>query len=652
MPDKYKKIFLFGFSFFITALFFIITRFWGEGGFLWSSDAEGYRDIFLNLINHKGFFHDVSWGPQALRTPFYPIFSALFYLIFPKIYFIIFIQVILSAVTVVTVYGLGKMIFGEKAGFIAAILYALESQRLQVANQLMSETLFVFLFILSLYFLFYFLLKNQKNIFVLLSGLCFGLALLTKPIIQILPVLMLGFLLWQANRSGQWKKYAIAAIIFILAAFAVVSPWLVRNKIHFGQFKLSSAGGINLYYANSTHFAEYLSKKAGNRQEFYDEFTKLAISDLGEEINLSDWRKESLRLMEFKYEKYFTEKSLELIKGHPLDYTAFHLKRMAVFFIESSASRSFGAMLRGAHLPEKIFYPFLYWGGRFIWASFLLISLAIYFLKRRRVKNTAIPIFLFLTILYFAALSAPNWDIPRMREPVAPLMFLLFANSLMLLGGDRKKDVNLEDVYRQVPPDYWDTSYKNNILQRVWYILRFRILKRILKQVPDGANILDVGCGSGFSMEKSIPPGKKFNVYGIDVTEDVILYAKNKRPAFHFQVAYGENLPFENNFFDVVFYLDVIEHLKNPVESLREARRALKPGGVAVILVAKEHHPLFRVIWWIWKKMKGMVWEDAHLHIFDEKNLKKTISDAGLEMQKMHKIHLGMSLVAVAKKHL
>lgn len=207
---------------------------------------------------------------------------------------------------------------------------------------------------------------------------------------------------------------------------------------------------------------------------------------------------------------------------------------------------------------------------------------------------------------------------------------------------------NLNNTYHQVPPDYWDSSYKNNIFQRLWYNIRFKALRKITKDIKDGANILDVGCGSGFSIEKIL--SGNFNVHGIDTTEEVISYAKKMRPNYHFQIGYAESLPFEDNFFDAIFYLDVIEHLKDPLLSLKEARRVLKPEGNVIILVVKEHHPIFKIIWWVWKKMKGKVWEGAHLLVFNENNLSKMIIDAGFNTFKIYKTHFGMSLLTVLKK--
>ena len=217
------------------------------------------------------------------------------------------------------------------------------------------------------------------------------------------------------------------------------------------------------------------------------------------------------------------------------------------------------------------------------------------------------------------------------------------------MGNDNYTNKGLEDVYRQVPPDYWDNAYKNP-LQHLWYFLRFKAIKKILAKLPDYSKILDVGCGSGFSMEESIPKGKKFEIHGVDVTEEVITYAKSKRPQFNFKLAYGEELPYENNSFNAILSLDVIEHLTDPIKALEEKKRVLCDDGFIVILVVKEHHPLFRIIWWVWLKFKGGVWHEAHLHIFDEKLLNEMVDRAGLKISELKKIHIGMSLLATIIK--
>lgn len=203
---------------------------------------------------------------------------------------------------------------------------------------------------------------------------------------------------------------------------------------------------------------------------------------------------------------------------------------------------------------------------------------------------------------------------------------------------------------KECPPNYWEDSYNKNILQRFWYNSRFKAIKKILKGLPNKSRILDVGCGSGFSMEKSIPKNKNFEIHGIDITENLISYAKNKRPNFHFKVACAEELPYKKKYFDAILYLDSIEHLINPKKSLCEAYRVLKDNGFVVVLVVKEHHPLFRIIWWLWTKSKGKVWNNKHLSIYDKDLLRRKMEETGFKVDKINKIHLGMSLIAVAYK--
>ncbi len=213
------------------------------------------------------------------------------------------------------------------------------------------------------------------------------------------------------------------------------------------------------------------------------------------------------------------------------------------------------------------------------------------------------------------------------------------------------KTHDLHDIYEQVPPDYWDNAYKiTNPIQWFYHFWRFRAIRHMLAVLPRNAKILDVGCGSGFAIEQSVKNRPDLEVYGVDVAPNLIDYAQKYRPRFNFVLAKGEELPFDNETFDAILYLDVIEHLVNPGKSLDEARRALKPNGFTVILVVLEGHPVFQIIWKIWLKMKGKVWHDAHLHIFTKENLKKLLNEHGFAIAKPQNLYWGMSVLIKAKK--
>lgn len=107
-----------------------------------------------------------------------------------------------------------------------------------------------------------------------------------------------------------------------------------------------------------------------------------------------------------------------------------------------------------------------------------------------------------------------------------------------------------------------------------------RHLQDIAAIVPlnDESRILDVGCG--ISTVLCFLPGRRV---GIDPLADRYRAAFRYPAGIELRAAPGEAIPFEAGAFDVVFCSNCIDHTTDPVQTISEIRRVLRPGGWFVL---------------------------------------------------------------------
>lgn len=102
-----------------------------------------------------------------------------------------------------------------------------------------------------------------------------------------------------------------------------------------------------------------------------------------------------------------------------------------------------------------------------------------------------------------------------------------------------------------------------------------------------GRSVLDVGCGAGVDLARFAKAGAE--VTGVDLTPAAIALARDNFSQQGlkgtFEVADGEQLPFPDSSFDLVFAHGVAQYTANPRRLVDECRRVLKPGGEAIVQV-------------------------------------------------------------------
>jgi len=95
-----------------------------------------------------------------------------------------------------------------------------------------------------------------------------------------------------------------------------------------------------------------------------------------------------------------------------------------------------------------------------------------------------------------------------------------------------------------------------------------------------GQTLLEVGCGTG--NVSSFLAQKGYVVTGCEFYPEAINIAW---PGFLIVQGDAQNLPFENDCFDIVALFDVIEHFQDVIILLKEATRVLKKDGIVVVTV-------------------------------------------------------------------
>jgi len=99
--------------------------------------------------------------------------------------------------------------------------------------------------------------------------------------------------------------------------------------------------------------------------------------------------------------------------------------------------------------------------------------------------------------------------------------------------------------------------------------------------LPD-ARVLDVGCGSGATVERLVDL-YHLQAIGIDPSERLLKSGKKRNPSLNLIRGLGEDLPFPANSMDGVFAECALSVMIDPDKTLKEIFRVLKPGGWLII---------------------------------------------------------------------
>ena len=174
-------------------------------------------------------------------------------------------------------------------------------------------------------------------------------------------------------------------------------------------------------------------------------------------------------------------------------------------------------------------------------------------------------------------------------------------------------------------------------------MLTFNLTKYSLNE---SGTMLDVGCGEGrhiFGIMQNYPEMK---CIGLDMDDDSLVKAEEGYEFFEsisnagaeFLKGSAYSLPFQNNSLDLIVCSEVLEHLHQYNDAVKEIHRVLKPGGKFYASVPASWPE--KICWALSKDYQNQ--PGGHLRIFNQSKLVSEISDAGfkfLSSDRFHSIH-------------
>lgn len=138
---------------------------------------------------------------------------------------------------------------------------------------------------------------------------------------------------------------------------------------------------------------------------------------------------------------------------------------------------------------------------------------------------------------------------------------------------------NIRNMFNSIAPGY---DLANTLLSfgtdRLW---RNKLIRELRPESPE--RIADIATGTG-KLAALLRRKLKAEVFGLDISENMLEIARKKYKDVFFMQADGENIPFPNQHFDALTIAFGIRNFENPLAGLREAHRVLKPGGTIAIL--------------------------------------------------------------------
>ena len=315
------------------------------------ADAGQYLRPARSLVDYGMFaMNPPEWTPEmgearpfTFGVPLYSILLAVPYYFFGQAdLFYIMVIIIQCCLLYLTGWISRSLLpfFNSNRTILIHALIVFNPNSLITAHLIQSETLFTFLLVVVLLYIFKYI-KNNSTSNLMAIGLSVGLLALTRPaglyLVYMIPIILLVIQVFNILKSRNKIKFAyrpyFSIFIPLLVAFLVISPWYARNYVNTGEYFFTTTSG---YFLFDNHI-QLLQKGSGytNNDAVNKARSQLltSLQDTGKDTSCVN------RLRDFKCHKLTFNLLLSHVVNQPLEaHTKALLYSWATLYFTGGAS--------------------------------------------------------------------------------------------------------------------------------------------------------------------------------------------------------------------------------------------------------------------------------------------------------------------------
>jgi 4-amino-4-deoxy-L-arabinose transferase-like glycosyltransferase len=377
-------------------------------------DPYYFGEMGKSIVNGDGF---APYGSLIQRrAPLYPLMIAGIYYAFGEQPLLVYIaQVLLLAATCVLVFDIGRLMFNERTGIIAALICALNPMLLRYVGDLQLETLLTFLFTACVWASLRFYARPT-----VLGGALIGataaFASLTKSVALPFPFLfaaiIIGTSLLRRSR-GQKADLHLAPLLAMFATLAVlIAPWTIRNYFATGgHFVLLSSGTSDAFlrgyvFSKPEYATLRLPPYEYAENESNDWFRSLS------QVAGTEWQRD-----DYETDQILNRAAVQKLTSEPADFV-----------------RKFGTGL------FTFWYQMTTMTNSILAGALALATLALAFIGLRRSTEEGRPAWiLILPAIYLNLFLAALLALGRYSVPILPPLLVVSAFGIDTLLSRRRK---------------------------------------------------------------------------------------------------------------------------------------------------------------------------------------------------------------------